>query len=291
MSQYLKNIIARHSAHELGPVVAPRRRSRFETNQGSGPSPLWADTGIHTTTPADTGLHTDLATPLSLREKNPELQSITGRLRNYVTHEQSIQAENSALNSSAQESPGLRVADRPNPARKVPSAGPPILETVNGDRLTVTSELKHRIESILHHLETAQARSPALQPVDASSPTHFMVSPSGNSPGSPGILPAFPESVMAGHTEVEHPSKPPALADTGLLQTPAWVDELQIGLQNRFRETTAQNNAEPSVNVTIGRIEIRASRDKGRKRPQTRDKTGGVMSLDDYLEQRDGSRN
>ena len=80
---------------------------------------------------------------------------------------------------------------------------------------------------------------------------------------------------------------PPINSPGGTLQIPAWLTDMQTELNNRWREINAQSQAEPVINVTIGRVEIRATNPEPAKPGRTEKKPTGVMSLDDYLKQRE----
>ncbi len=80
---------------------------------------------------------------------------------------------------------------------------------------------------------------------------------------------------------------PPINSPGGTLQIPAWLTDMQTELNNRWREINAQSQADPVINVTIGRIEIRATNPEPAKPGRTEKKPTGVMSLDDYLKQRE----
>ena len=51
-------------------------------------------------------------------------------------------------------------------------------------------------------------------------------------------------------------------------------------------ELTNKVSAEPVINITIGRIEVRATQFEAQKQPRRQRKPSGVMSLDTYLQQR-----
>ena len=94
----------------------------------------------------------------------------------------------------------------------------------------------------------------------------------------------------------QSPSSEPAFAaaeppyqreQAGSLQIPDWLADIQTELHHRWREISQQVESEPVVNVTIGRVEIRAVQDKPAKQAEARNKPSGVMTLDAYLKQRD----
>jgi len=71
-----------------------------------------------------------------------------------------------------------------------------------------------------------------------------------------------------------------------LLWPPAWLSEVQTQFNRQWNEANKKNESEPVINVTIGRVEVRAvqadpPRAKRKKKPT------GVMSLDEYLNQRE----
>jgi hypothetical protein len=81
----------------------------------------------------------------------------------------------------------------------------------------------------------------------------------------------------------------PASADrqTGSLLIPEWLAVLQAELNNRWHENSARPNPERVVNVTIGRIEIRATHPTPKQQSNVTEKPKGVLSLDDYLKLRE----
>ncbi len=70
------------------------------------------------------------------------------------------------------------------------------------------------------------------------------------------------------------------------LEPPSWLSELEARFKQFAQEKKAQ--PEPVVNVTIGRVEVRAVQtETPRQKPQPQ-KPAGVMTLDEYLKQREG---
>ncbi len=72
----------------------------------------------------------------------------------------------------------------------------------------------------------------------------------------------------------------------GVLQPPDWLRNIQADLQSRWQPPPKQTNSEPVVNVSIGRVEIRAEQ-AAVAQPKARQKPSGVMSLGTYLKQRE----
>jgi hypothetical protein len=73
----------------------------------------------------------------------------------------------------------------------------------------------------------------------------------------------------------------------GALQIPDWLTAMQTNLNNKWREINAKYQSEPVINVTIGRVEVRAINTEPAKPGTTSNKPRGVLSLDDYLKQRE----
>lgn len=74
----------------------------------------------------------------------------------------------------------------------------------------------------------------------------------------------------------------------GLLVASAWSDQWQAELE-KLRELQRWSDApEPTIQVTIGRVEVRAEAPSVPPEPKPKAKTPAVMSLDDYLNQRKG---
>ena len=73
----------------------------------------------------------------------------------------------------------------------------------------------------------------------------------------------------------------------GLLQIPTWLSERQSELRqgNGLFLKASRVETEPVTNVTIGRIEVRAT-PREVEQSERKKKPSGVMSLDKYLRQR-----
>lgn len=88
-----------------------------------------------------------------------------------------------------------------------------------------------------------------------------------------------------------HDAEEPVREDKNLksdrLMPPFWAYQLAAQLKSQEMEVTTAIQNEPVINVTIGRVEVRAvPSEKSQPRPG-RKKFSGVMSLDQYLKQRE----
>ena len=70
------------------------------------------------------------------------------------------------------------------------------------------------------------------------------------------------------------------------LEPPPWLSDMASQLQQRLLEK--ETKAEPVINVTIGRVEVRAVQTEISKSVRHTKKPTGVMTLDDYLKRREG---
>ena len=108
----------------------------------------------------------------------------------------------------------------------------------------------------------APERSPSTGlPVDLTEPEQVMVE----------SQPVFTGIQNTG-TEVE-----------GLLEAPAWLSGKKSELHKGLFLNDSKVETEPVVNVTIGRIEVRANQSPAPQQPRQHKKPSGVMTLDKYL--------
>jgi hypothetical protein len=111
----------------------------------------------------------------------------------------------------------------------------------------------------------------------------------------PAERPSTPESPLVGEKsrldreETPPETLPPPHRESEaqrLLQARPWLSDLRSELRIGPYVKGQRAQAEPIVNVTIGRIEVRADPPQIPKQRERRAKPTGVMSLDEYLSQR-----
>ena len=71
----------------------------------------------------------------------------------------------------------------------------------------------------------------------------------------------------------------------GLLGMPAWLSLRESESDNGLFNKNSKAETEPVINVTIGRIEVKATKLREPEQPRQQKKPSGVMSLDKYLSQ------
>ncbi len=70
------------------------------------------------------------------------------------------------------------------------------------------------------------------------------------------------------------------------LEVPAWLSEMTARLNSHSQQHEAKT--EPVINVTIGRVEVRAIQSETVKSASPPKRASGVMTLDEYLQRRKG---
>jgi hypothetical protein len=99
-----------------------------------------------------------------------------------------------------------------------------------------------------------------------------------------------PEQVMVESQPVFTGIQNTGMEDTGtevdgLLEAPAWLSEKQHELHKELVVNDSKAETEPVINVTIGRIEVRANQSPPPEQTGKKKKPSGIMSLETYLGQ------
>ena len=176
-------------------------------------------------------------------------------------------------------------------ARPVPRQAPPLAAAPSQVSSTaMPAEIRREDEGqprgIPHQEEDNRIRRLA----EASTP----LTQTDQSLGAPTVLlPKVDPSLFIASKRpdaTEAPAAPAAeqLRREGLLVPPAWLAQLQAQIQRQCALQQAQEQPEPVINVTIGRVEVRAQTSPALPQPKSKVKRPTVMSLDDYLSQRKG---
>ena len=129
--------------------------------------------------------------------------------------------------------------------------------------------------------------------VDTVRPVATMV-PTRNTQPAPSPTSLSPKTSTEWYSAIiDHASLSPVAEDGSrlkeyLLVPPDWLARIQFDFQRGRDSTGPDSKAEPTINVTIGRVEVRAEASPVPTKPRAKDKAGPVMSLDEYLSQRKG---
>ncbi len=309
MSQFLRNIIYRHQAgnanREASHIVQPRPKSRFENDANTGESLTRHDPKTESATET---AHIPLAPYLRMNENTDNNNSTP-------LPEQTIFAQETSI------------VDTQNQTEFPPTTKQPGIQ-----KKPASDELSPRIHTILHQLNRQHAqnnkpspsglRQNTTEPKTAEKIDNKLLNQSTKSLFLPELDSVFKDSgfkdqdfgtlnidsqQLAGQLvkdrdfdqegsdkkqTIENPPEQQGAHQAGLLQTPDWLAEMQSSLTERWQALNAQTEPEPVINVTIGRVEVRAIQTASPTPPPQPDKKpGGIMSLSDYLEQRNKQNN
>lgn len=179
-------------------------------------------------------------------------------------------------------------------------------EILSDKHFSLGSELNNRIQKILQYLQTQSTRA-KLQAGDNQSDNHILQQPDLlQIPNQSSDL-SLEEIIEPAQFRIQPETEPEksnrltkaktqngngqsdnsVLQQAGLLQIPNWLTQMQADINNRWHEISNKTETEPVVNVTIGRVEVRATQAQTPKKLKETTKPSGVMNLDEYLKQRE----
>ena len=262
MSDFLNNLVAR--TLNLAPVVQPRLASRFEPV--NPPTATVPDESVEVEAPAATRVAAQTETraaesqpivaPAEREHSRVDFQQVLNTVRNtYVEHREVVRPQVESIVPAPQ-----KVAEPATIIETAPQIGPRInadktdlgREATEKPRTVVVKETEdwRRVEPRVRNLIDSRLRN--VQPVKAND----------TSPREAPAKAVTPRSV----TRIE----PAPIVPSQRLEVPP-------ALPSEPSET---------INVTIGRVDVRAVFSQQATPPATRPRATSVNSLDDYLKQR-----
>lgn len=311
MSQFLNNLIHRHQASndnlEASHIVQPRPKSRFETLLSAGEplnqheveiEPITRVTSKQSSSNTAPPPQTDMAkiNPSIYRhtddEKNIKSALTLPNEHEFITQEIS---NSTSQDEHYQQSKGQAKSDL-----KI-KRSPRITEQPKSQNLSTADKLNQNIQTILQRLNNQKPRSYNEPP--ASENQLGITLPSTINSLEDNALPEVKEQSFmpkqaftleqkdkVKEKVVEKLARQRETHQVGLLQLPGWLAEMKSNLNGRWREINAEEKSETVVNVTIGRVEVKAIQTDEAKPQKANNKPSGIMSLDDYLSQRNKGR-
>jgi hypothetical protein len=306
-------------------TVQPRPRARYEADSAlsafaqnnSGPEPIVTgekDPSRHTQAPAQHGNEKTLTHPHHSRFFDHASEPVENATQQYgkqpieqrtpikTTENQTY--ERTESNQEFIESPGqflnrqpLQPADaqREKEPQRAQKTNESQFKTVTiSDKSVAASELQHRIQNMLSRLNSEQPRYEDDRPVNES--LHEPASKADNNVATGTVvLPLVTEqnansispAVNLKKQSLENRTEQRESRQSGLMQIPGWLTEIQASLNNRWQEINTKAKPEPVINVTIGRVEVKAVQAEAAKKLKSHNKPSGVMGLDEYLKQRE----
>lgn len=275
---FFTSLVDRHTG--VVPTVEPRIGSRYENVPAIGLPrfELFADTA---------GFHRPAAgTEPRAEVGEPDGAPVAAKHRRHS----SPPAEPRTGTQSA----GYEVLDtqkpgaRPQPSRPHSPAGP-APQTPAG--LRHEDDWKRRIDSLLARLNAPDRSQGSLQS-PARGPVASQALPGSRAEAEPADGHTGKTKSLASRAAADELGSPlpapfePAQPAANPAE-PDWVNTLQTKLNQR--RGPSERTPEPVINVTIGRVEVKAIRQNSQATPSPR-KAPGILSLDDYLagRQREG---
>lgn len=304
MSTFLRTLIDRHQevtpGRESVPKVQPRLKARFETDTGSDffassthetgsefSAARWSDADIRpdmnrNDSSAESLLTTDIRQ--TARQLQVATQPSNDRPPTAFDYAPRLDDMNSRIEAIT-----LKLG-RQSYGRETPvtsdSHGVNQLETTetiskapNQRQLSAGDGINERIQEILQRLHGRQ-REAAGENATSLGKAYLplMTEP---------LDPLAPENEI--NTQgMQTRSEQEKTTRSGFLQIPYWLNEMRADFYERWQLLNGKPKSEPVVNVTIGRVEVKASTPDSMKQSKLRaGKPCGVMSLDDYLKLRE----
>ena len=279
MKNFLGHLVDRHHSSAQGKDddrVRPRPRSRFEgalstVTEERSPTPA-----PPRSMPDDDVDQTRVVPDQRDRDMNARIDAVAARLG----ADRRSQRELPLALDRPEAVPKAAVSKVSDETRRLP--------VENG---SASGDSNRRIEEILDRLQHKQADRPVPEREEPAPGDSGRIGRGDEGDARPNFRRPRSESspdeidrFSRGHPQAaaRTPTRPPE-RQSGQLQVPDWLTGLRTDLARRWQETNA--TTEPVVNVTIGRVEVRAVRSETPERPKRKKKPGGVMSLEDYLKQ------
>ncbi len=285
MSHFLKNLIARHQSDSGSHFVQPRPKSRFETDSVSGASPG-----------QNNSIENNLLHDNSHQDDLNKYRSATVRLGDDVNQPADMSPQATAGNEDIFFTSDINHQQHSQRTESVQSTSQPTAQ-----QLSINDTLNLRIQTIIARFKNEQdqhsdEQAPADQQLNSAiltTDSELNQTTKAHSQAQRVTPVQTLENTRSAHPNkhsAEHQNADRASDQIGSLQTPNWLSEMQTDLASRLRAIENQNSTEPVINVTIGRVEVKAIQQGSAKQPTAHNKPSGIMSLNDYLKQRDRAR-
>jgi len=316
VKNYFTKLIDRHRG--MAQTVKPRLRSHFEDESGPNQSRLGDD--LQTDSTSVQNQPRELDSTLSAPLRGRPVTSVAHASGEIDDRQDGSGASSDYAGSSLGDpcvsevtqlwepdprriEPEAEVASSSNPlelsSRPADAKDSDSLATISPPQLTdFTVGLNERIEAVLQRLqphsnsETGEESTATrlgvwardgIDSFDGRSDKLVSRAPQQDNPAD--AVSTAPAKFADQYPATQKSSKQ-SRASLGHLEIPAWVNELQSELS--LKNAGTQAPSESVVNVTIGRVEIKAVRELKPPVKSSGKKPSGIMSLDDYLKKRQG---
>ncbi len=317
MNSFLRNLINRHhnpSVRAETSVVEPRPKSRFENDAVSEVETNGVEGDSYSSTSVSRGLQ---ETVVGVQQENREYEPTQVEVNQPILVPESLEREpsdkqNNRLSHNRIDDINARIeAFSLQLGNKLAVAEPKADEQINkrpyegessqglinnetqvdSHGLSMAYALNQHVDSVIRRLanqktepENEQGRNAAqLSSFVGELKPDFMQQRQSIHVAPDVAEPASKSGILNSESQPEQHTAP----QPGLLQQPGWLTEMQSDLNKRWQDiNTGLKPSDPVVNVTIGRVEVRAVKTETPQQPNQKKKPNGVMSLDDYLKER-----
>lgn len=323
MTNFFSTMINRHLGR--ADVVEPRPRARFEPESGSAAAvnipvdSLEAEQNLTYRRNQNYSVAENSTEPgLNIPNKEGRFNApiMQGQHPSVLNPVFAPWGEQRRINSPSVEAPQqitkrAKIPPAEGRRHEVPAEGIP------GGAYPLRSELDNRIEALLQRLRGSQSSplsatgasnsdqsSPSRSPEQGergqdlnSRPRSIIPSQGGRRESSKSseqqadsLFPGRQKIATDKNLKVTTLSTEPSPRHSGLLELPSWLAEMQAEFSRRWQKMDSRAEAEPVINVTIGRVEVRAVQTEPPKQSKRKNKPISVMGLDEYLKQRGRGR-
>ena len=250
---------------------------------------------------------------------DPEVKLPVDHTERVNTTEDNLVRQDDLIQSTANDSISADV----NAPEKEPHLGTPVLRQQDGHPVIPKSvaqttpvkeasaqtselgyrfegELDNRIRTMLARLQDRQNVRPAEYAETNNSDQSVVTKPDNADDTEKDraaqpllVAPLFDVSEKVGSSDTDQERQRAFATDNldisrdGSLEPPTWFFDIQAEFNRRWNELDSKSEPEPVINVTIGRVEVRAVQADAPKKAKHQKKPSGVMSLDEYLNQRE----
>jgi len=269
------------------PTMAKHKHNTVENNKDS-PSPSRPDQNNPAARPALPEERVAFSDSHVLSRKPQATQSLDADMHSYQGSLEREQLDGTSLPDKQHLFTDKSAHTDSNKLHEVVRDKNPSPTSSTGEHV-LDNELNHRIRLILKRL-TDETMAPAEDNRGSQrNETQFSILPETEVPLFDSAISSLdmpPASSRQAAREENRSSKPGNNSLRSQLEPPSWLTDMESSFNQHAQQREA--NTEPVINVTIGRVEVRAVQAEAPKNARHSKKPTGVMTLDDYLKQREG---
>ena len=269
------------------PTMANQKHEPIQNNQDF-PSPSLRDHNNPAAKPALTEERIVFSDSHQLSRKPQPAQSLDADMHSYQGSLEREQLDKAAREADVNTNNNRYLNPYNNKSDEVMHDKFPPPTPSTGEHV-LDNELNHRIRLMLKRLTDETRAPPQDDRGSLKNETQLSILPETEVPLSDSAFTSLdlpPASSRQAARDQNRSSLPGNNSLHSQLEPPSWLTDME----SRFNQQAQQQeaNSEPVINVTIGRVEVRAVHTEAQKNARHSKKPTGVMTLEDYLKQREG---